>query len=287
MPAALYVVATPLGHLSDITRRAIEVLGEVDIIACEDTRVTRRLLAALGVAAPRLVRYDDHADDNVRARLIEALSHGKSVALASDAGTPLIADPGFRLVREAHAAGVPVIPVPGPSALTAALSVAGLPTDRFLFAGFLPAKAAGRAKALAEVAALSLTLVFFEAPHRLKDSLAAMAASLGPREAAVLRELTKRFEEIRRGRLDELARDYASAAPPLGEVVIVVGPPREDSAAARPAAELDQELAAALERVSLRDAVAMVAAARSLPRREVYARALELSRRMPADRRRR
>jgi 16S rRNA (cytidine1402-2'-O)-methyltransferase len=277
--AGLYVVATPLGNLGDITRRAIAILAGADIVACEDTRVTRRLFAALKIPARRLVRYDDHSADRVRPALIQAVHDGQTVALVSDAGTPLIADPGYKLVRDAHAAGLAVIPVPGPSATMAALCAAGLPTDRFLFCGFLPAKAGERARVLAEIKAVPATLVFFESARRLPRSLAQLAEALGGREAAVARELTKLFEEIRRGSLADLARHYADAGAPKGEVVIVVGPPasHEAGTGADAAAELDAALNVALKAMSLRDAAAAVATATGLPRRQVYARALALA----------
>jgi 16S rRNA (cytidine1402-2'-O)-methyltransferase len=272
----LYVVATPLGNLGDITARAVAVLREADLIACEDTRVTGRLLQALGIAAPRLVRYDDHAGDNASTRLLDAVRAGQAVSLVSDAGTPLIADPGYRLVRAAQEAGLPVRTVPGPSAMIAALSIAGLPTDRFLASGFLPQRTGPRRKALAELAAVPATLVIPEAPHRLAESLADMAEVLGPREAVVARELTKLFEETRRGTLDGLAAHYAANGPPKGEIVVVVAPPSGDTAPGD--AALDDRLAVALQSESVRDAAAAVAAATGLPRRCVYARALELAR---------
>ena len=277
--AGLYVVATPLGNLGDVTRRAIAILSGADIVACEDTRVTRRLFAALKIRVRRLVRYDDHSAERVRPVLIEAIRHGQTVALVSDAGTPLIADPGYKLVRDAHAAGFKVIPVPGPSATMAALCAAGLPTDRFLFCGFLPTKAGERAAALAEIRAVPATLVIFESAQRLPRSLAQLAEALGAREAAVARELTKLFEEIRRASLAELAQYYATAGAPKGEVVIVIGPPPPSESGARTAtaAELDSTLAAALKTMSLRDAAAAVATATGLPRRQVYARALALA----------
>jgi 16S rRNA (cytidine1402-2'-O)-methyltransferase len=270
---ALYLVATPIGNLGDITRRAIAVLSRADVIACEDTRVTRRLLAALGLNAPRLVRYDDHAGDLDRDRLIEAVQHGKSVALVSDAGMPLVADPGMKLVRAAHAARIPVTVVPGPSAALTALALSGLPSDRFLFAGFLPPKDGPRRRTLAELAAVPATLVFFESAQRLDASLAAMADVLGPREAAVARELTKLFEEVKRGPLSELAAFYSAAETPKGEIAIVVGPPTAEAARED---DLDARLEAALGSMSVRDAVAAVAGATGRKRAEVYARALAL-----------
>lgn len=273
----LYIVATPLGNLGDITQRAVAVLREADVIACEDTRVTGRLLQALGLSRPRLVRYDDHAGDNAQSSLIDEVRAGRAVALVSDAGTPLIADPGYRLVRAAQEAGLPVRTVPGPSAMIAALSIAGLPSDRFLCSGFLPQRAGPRRKALAELAPVPATLVILEAPHRLAESLADMASVLGPREAVVARELTKLFEETRRGTLQSLAAHYAEAGPPKGEIVVVVAPPSAD-APAETGEALDARLERALETESVRDAAAAVAAATGLPRRRVYARALELAR---------
>lgn len=273
----LYVVATPLGNLGDITARAIAVLRAADLIACEDTRVTARLLQALGIPAPRLVRYDDHAGDNAPDRLLGAVREGKVVALVSDAGTPLIADPGYRLVRAAQEADLPVRTVPGPSAMIAAVSISGLPTDRFLSSGFLPQRSGPRRKALGELAAVPATLVIPEAPHRLAESLVDMAAVLGDREAVVARELTKLFEETRRGTLASLAAHYADSGAPKGEIVVVIAPPAEN-AAAEGEAVLDDRLAAALESESVRDAAATVAAATGLPKRVVYARALELAR---------
>jgi len=269
----LYLVATPIGNLADITLRALDILSKVDVIACEDTRVTRRLLSAHGLRT-RLTTYHEHNAERARPRLIEQMKCGKAVALVADAGTPLISDPGYKLVQEAAAAGLAVTAVPGASAALAALLVSGLPSDRFLFAGFLPAKAVARRKVLAELAPVPATLVVFESPRRLAAALADMAAAWGPRPAAVARELTKLYEEVRRDSLDALATHYAAAGPPRGEVVIVVGPP--GPAAAADADDLDARLRAALAVASLRDAVAAVAAASGLPRQRVYARALAL-----------
>lgn len=275
-PAGLYIVATPIGNLGDITRRAVTLLGSVGTIAAEDTRVARRLLAALGIPAPRLVRYDDHADDSDRERLIQAMKHGESVALISDAGMPLVADPGLKLVQSAYAAGLTVTVSPGPSAALSALALSGLPSDRFLFGGFLPPKGGARRQALAELAGVPATLIFFEAPSRLAASLAAMAATLGNREAAVAREITKLFEEVRRGTLAELAAQYEQAERPKGEIVIVVGPPDPEQPTVS-TADVDARLRQALAVLSVRDAVDKVAAETGLKRREVYARALALT----------
>ena len=270
----LHVVATPIGNLSDITLRAIDVLRTVDLIACEDTRVTGKLLKAHGIST-KMFAYHDHNAERVRPALMERLERGEKMALVSDAGTPLVSDPGFRLVRECIARGIPVFPIPGPSAALAALVAAGLPTDRFLFAGFLPAKAAARREALAEVAGIRATLVFYESPHRLAAALADMETVLGARDAAVARELTKLYEEVRRGTLTDLVVHYTNAAVPKGELVVVVGPPTEE----KPSEDsLDDALGAALETMSLRDAVAHVVAATGLARGRVYARALELVR---------
>lgn len=274
----LYLVATPIGHARDITLRALDLLGGADLLAAEDTRTTRRLLEIHGLRRdPRsILPYHDHNGAAQRPRLLAALAEGRSVALVSDAGTPLLADPGYRLATEAIAAGHAVTAVPGASALLAGLAVAGLPTDRFLFAGFLPPRAAARRRALAELAAVPSTLVFYESPRRLAEALAAMAETLGAgRQASVSRELTKRFEETRRGRLGDLAAAYADSGPPKGEIVVVVGPP---VAEAPEEAAVDAALLAALGRASLKDAVAEVADALGLPRREVYGRALALTR---------
>ncbi len=274
----LHLVATPIGNLGDITLRALEVLRSAELIACEDTRVTGRLLAAYGIKG-RLTPYHEHNAERARPKLMARLRQGAAIALVADAGTPLVSDPGYKLVRAAVAEGIPVSVAPGASAVLAALALSGLPSDRFLFAGFLPAKAGERRKALAELASVRATLVLFESAPRLAKSLADMAESLGAREAAVARELTKLFEEVRRGTLAELARHYGEAGPPKGELVVVVGPP----AAAEPADEtaLERMLAEALERFSLRDAVDAVAHSSGLPRRRVYARALALARERP------
>jgi 16S rRNA (cytidine1402-2'-O)-methyltransferase len=276
----LYLVATPIGHARDITLRALDVLAGADLVAAEDTRQARKLMDIHGIrrAGRSILPYHDHNGAAQRPRLLAALAEGRSVALVSDAGTPLVADPGWRLAAEAIAAGHAVTAVPGASALLAALSVAALPTDRFLFAGFLPPRDAARRRALAELAAVPATLVFYESPRRLAATLAAMAEVLGAgRSAAVCRELTKRFEEVRRDTLGALAAAQAAAPVPRGEVVVLVGPPQP---APEPDAEaLDAVLAEALGRLSVRDAAAEVAARLDLPRRQVYARALALAKR--------
>ncbi|PZQ46966.1 MAG: 16S rRNA (cytidine(1402)-2'-O)-methyltransferase [Rhodovulum sulfidophilum] len=271
----LYLVATPIGAARDITLRALDILAGADILAAEDTRRTRHLLDIHGIRrdARGLVPYHDHNGAQQRPRLLAALAEGRSVALVSDAGTPLVADPGYRLAVEAIAAGHKVHAAPGASALLAALAVAGLPTDRFLFAGFAPPKQAARLRFLGELAAVPATLVFYESPRRLAEALAAMAEVFGgDRAAAVCRELTKRFEETRRGTLGDLARAYADEPDPKGEIVVLIGPPVAGEVGE---ADLDAALDAALARLSVKDAAAEVARALGLPRRVVYARALE------------
>jgi len=278
----LYLVPTPIGNLGDITRRAEAVLRAASAIACEDTRVTQKLLSALGIAADRrLIAYHEHNAREATPRLIERLARGESVALASDAGTPLLSDPGRDLVAACQAAGLPVTALPGASALLPALQLAGLPVAPFLFCGFLPAHGPERRRAIGGVAAVAATLVFYEAPHRLAETLADLAELLGDRPAAVARELTKRFEEVRRGELASLARHYAEAGQPKGEIVLVVGPP--GAGAGEAPVDLDAQLRRALAVSSLRDAVAQVAAESGLPRREVYARALELGRELDRE----
>ena len=266
----LYIVATPIGNLADVTRRAADVMARCDAIACEDTRVTRKLVQHLGLAKP-LWRYDDHASAEDRERLLEAMRE-KAVALVSDAGTPLVSDPGYRLVREARAAGIAVTSLPGPSAVLTALTLSGLPSDRFLFAGFLPPKNKARADTLAELASLRATLVFFETAPRLLKSLAAIGEALPGREIAVARELTKLHEECRSGSAEDLIAHYA-AHPPRGEIVLLVGPPAETKT---DAAHADTLLLEALMTQKPSQAAASVARATGLERKALYARAIEL-----------
>jgi len=267
----LYLVATPIGNLRDITLRALDVLGGADVILCEDTRVGGKLLAAHGIKG-RLERYDEHAAERVRPKALAALAGGGTLALISDAGTPLISDPGYRLVRAALAQGSAVFPVPGPSATLAALTVAGLPTDRFLFAGFPPSRSAGRRALFAELAPARATLVFYESGPRLAASLADMAAVFGVREAAVARELTKLHETVIRGLLAELAVDARLDAP-KGEIVVVVGAGADPVASAD---EADVALAEAVARLGPARGASEVAKALGLSRRDLYARALAL-----------
>ena len=266
----LYIVATPIGNLGDITLRAIAVLGQVSAVACEDTRVTGRLLHHLGLKQ-RLIRYDDHADEASRERLLELMATSP-VALVSDAGTPLISDPGFRLVRHARERGIAVTSLPGPSAVITALTLAGLPSDRFLFAGFLPAKEKARRDVLTELATVPATLAFYETGPRLGASLAAIAEVLPGRELAVARELTKLFEECHSGSAEELAGHYA-AHPPKGEIVLLVAPPLAPETNAEDA---DALLLAELAHAKPSQAAASVAKRTGLDRKELYARALAL-----------
>ena len=270
MTPGLYVTATPIGNARDITLRALDVLAGCDLIAAEDTRVTAKLLAIHGIAKP-LTAYNDHNGARERPKLLSRLAHGARIALVSDAGTPLVSDPGYKLVREALAQGVPVHAIPGASATLTALALAGLPSDRFLFAGFLPSRAGERGTALAELKPVRATLIFFESAQRLAESLAQMADVLGDRAVAVTRELTKLHEEVRRGTLKFLAGQYAAQAPPKGEVTILVGPPPQDEA---DTALMDALLDQALPFMPVRAASELIALALDRPRKEIYERAL-------------
>jgi len=267
----LYIVATPIGNLGDLSPRAADILSRADVIAVEDSRVTAGLLRHVGTKTP-MVPYHDHNAEGVRPGLSARMAT-EAVALVSDAGTPLISDPGFKLVRDARAAGHLVVTIPGPCAAVAALTLAGLPTDRFLFVGFLPSKAHARAEAIAEIATIRATLVLYESGPRLGASLAALAEGLGDREAAVTREITKKFEEAVTGTLSTLAARYADA-PPRGEIVIVIAPPGEAPPAS--AEDADVALAEALTRLSTGQAASEVAKALGLDRKTLYARALVL-----------
>lgn len=272
LSAGLYLVATPIGNLEDITLRALATLRRVKAIYCEDTRVTSRLLRAYGIQKD-LFPYHDHNAARVRPKVIERLKCGEAVALVSDAGTPLVSDPGYKLVRAAWEAGATVVPLPGPSAILAALVPAGLPMDRFLFLGFAPNRSAARCKFLLEYAAVTASLVIYESGSRLRSCLKDLLAVLGPREACIAREITKLYETFHRGNLEELARFYGENPPPKGEMVIVIGPP---SAQVSAAVDWESDLADLLEKESLRDAVDAIAQAKGLGRKEVYRRALEL-----------
>jgi 16S rRNA (cytidine1402-2'-O)-methyltransferase len=277
----LHVVATPIGNLADVTLRALTSLAAADLVVCEDTRVTGRLTQHYGITAT-LLAYNDHNAPRMRPQILERLAAGQAVALVSDAGTPMVSDPGYKLVRDAIEAGIAVYSAPGASAALAALTVAGLPTDRFFFEGFLPPKDGARVNRLAELKTIPATLVFFESGPRLADSLAAMATALGDRSATVARELTKAFETVYRGTLVSLATDFALGGEPKGEIVIVVGPPVEEKASDD---EMEACLAQALDTLSVKDAAAAVSSRLGLPKRDVYARAVELAaaRRAKAD----
>ncbi len=272
----LYVVATPIGNLGDISARAKHVLGQVDAIACEDTRVTAKLLTANLIKKP-LLAYHEHNGAVQRPKLLAMLAEGKKVALVSDAGTPLISDPGFKLVADAQDAGHYVTAIPGPCAAIMALSLAGLPTDRFLFLGFPPNKSKARQTWFHVERHTHASLVFYESAKRLPDCLRDAADVLGAREAAVCRELTKRFEEVVRGDLPSLAAHYAEAGAPKGEIVVVIGPPAKS--APSDAQEMDTEtlLTAALKHMSVKSAAAFVAELSGVPKKQLYSRALELS----------
>ena len=278
--AGLYLVATPIGNLSDITLRALETLAGVDIIACEDTRITRRLTERYAISA-ELKPYHEHNAAMARPRMLERLAQGASIALVSDAGTPLISDPGFKLVREVSAAGHAVIAVPGASSVLTALSVAALPTDRFFFEGFLPAREVSRRTRLAELARIDATLVMFESGNRVQETLVDLAGIMPGRDAAICRELTKLHEDIKRGPIAELAK-AADTLETRGEFVLVVGPPAKD-AEVMTQDDLDDLLRSSLARDSVKDSVAHAVELSGRPRREVYARALELAREIKGE----
>jgi len=270
----LYIVSTPIGNMDDISLRALDTLAGVDRIACEDTRHTGKLLERHGINA-RLLPYHEHNAEHMRPAIMARLTHGETLALVSDAGTPLISDPGYKLVRKVIASGIYVTALPGPSAALMALTLSGLPSDRFMYAGFLPPKSGARRKALGELAAINATLIIFESPRRLAASLADMTEMLGVRDIAVAREMTKLHEEVVRGDLADLAAHYADISAPKGEIVIVVGPP-----AAPPELTdefLDARLTELLQSASVRDAASQLAAESGLARRDLYTRALLLS----------
>jgi 16S rRNA (cytidine1402-2'-O)-methyltransferase len=278
--AGLYLVATPIGNLGDITLRALETLAGADIIACEDTRITRRLTERYAIGA-ELIPYHEHNAEVARPKILQLLAEGAAIALVSDAGTPLISDPGYKLVREACAAGHPVTALPGPSSVLAALSVAALPTDRFFFEGFLPAKQQARRNRLTELARIDATLVLFDAGSRVQDTLADLAGIMGSRQAAICRELTKLHEEVSRATLSELAAG-ADTLETRGEFVLVIGPPPR-GADVMTADDLDNLLKEQLQTESVKDAVAYAVELSGRPRREVYARALALAKAAEAE----
>ncbi len=280
MAPGLYLVATPIGNLGDITLRALDILQGADLIACEDTRITRRLLSHYGVTTPTTA-YHDHNAPAALPRLMKRLQKGEIVALVSDAGTPLISDPGYRLVQAAIDEDIPVTTAPGPVAAIAALTLAGLPTDSFLFAGFLPAKQAARRQRLEALSTVPAALIFYESPRRVPATLAEMADCLGDRPAALVREITKVFEDVRRASLSQLAAAFAESGPPRGEVVLVVAPPAPQPTADD--AQIDTMLGQTLATMSLRDAVDHVTAASGRQRRDVYRRALALAANEPPN----
>ncbi|MEY4707366.1 MAG: hypothetical protein RJB58_1089 [Pseudomonadota bacterium] len=272
LAAGLYVLATPIGNARDISLRALDVLKGCDVIAAEDTRVTSKLLAIYGVSKP-LIAYNDHNAPEMRPRILGRLAKGEAVVLVSDAGTPLVSDPGYKLVRAVVEAGANVVAIPGPSAVLAGLTLSGLPSDRFLFAGFLPSRQGERKAALEDLKAVRATLIFFESAQRLSESLAAMALVLGDRACAMTRELTKMHEEVRRGSLSELAAHYEKAGAPRGEVTLLVGPPGE---IVTDNAKIDAALTAALAFMPVKAAANMIADLTDGSRKQIYARALEL-----------
>ncbi len=274
LPPGLHIVATPIGNLGDVTIRALETLAGADAILAEDTRHSRRLLEHYSISTP-LAPYHEHNAAEARPRAMARMRAGEALALISDAGTPLISDPGYRLVAEAVVEGIAVTSLPGPCAAIVALTLSGLPTDRFFFEGFLPPKSAARRERLNALAGIPATLVFYEGPSRIAETLADLAAELGARQCVVARELTKMHEEARRGDLAQLAALYGAEEAPRGEVVLIVGPPTEKAPPTE--ADLDREILAALGELSVKDAAAAVAARFGLPRREVYARALHLA----------
>ncbi|MGL5735112.1 MAG: 16S rRNA (cytidine(1402)-2'-O)-methyltransferase [Beijerinckiaceae bacterium] len=276
----LHVVATPIGNLSDISFRALQTLAAADAVLAEDTRVTKTLLAHYGISTP-LIAYHEHNAERLRPEILRRLGEGQALALVSDAGTPMVSDPGYKLAADAIAAGVKVTGVPGASAVLAALMVAGMPTDRFFFEGFLPPKAGARRTRLKALEQVPGTLVFFESPHRVADMLADSAAMLGDRPAAVARELTKFYEEVRRDAVPALAAHYAQAPTPKGEIVVLIGAAHTQKNEADEGDRLDALLRIALGKHSLKEAVAHVAAETGEPRRKVYARALDLTKAEP------
>lgn len=276
----LHIVATPIGNLGDITLRALSTLAAADLILAEDKRVTKVLLAHYGITTP-IHAYHEHNAGEMRPQILARLGEGQALALVSDAGTPLVSDPGYKLVEAAIEAGHRVTAIPGASAVLTGLVLSGLPSDRFFFEGFLPNRSGERRRRARELETIPATLVFFEAPHRIAESLADLAAVYGSRPAAVARELTKKFETTRRGTLPELAAQYAAEGPPKGEIVLLVGPP--DTLPELDDGGIDLAIAKALVNHSQRDAVQLVAAELGLPRKRVYARALRLAGRAPGE----
>ena len=280
-PPGLYVVATPIGNLADVSLRALRILARADLIACEDTRVTRKLMERYGLKT-RLLSYHEHNEAARRPDLIARLEAGETLALVTDAGTPLVSDPGFRLVSAARDQGLPVYPVPGPSALLAGLVASGLPADRFWFEGFLPAKPGARRTRIADLRGIEGTLVLYESPHRIAATLADLAKGLGARPAVLARELTKRFETVTRGSLSDLAADLAANGAPKGEIVLIVGPPEAEPPDVE-TGDLDDRLSALVAEHGVKRAAAQLAAETGLKRKQLYQRALELDASKPRD----
>jgi 16S rRNA (cytidine1402-2'-O)-methyltransferase len=277
LPAGLYIIATPIGNIADITLRALDVLGKVDVIACEDTRTSGKLTSIYDIHADK-VPYHDHNAEEMRPKIIQALKDGGRIALISDAGMPLVSDPGYKLVEQCAAENIPMTCIPGASACLTALVLSGLPTDRFMFAGFLPAKTVGRKTSLAEIKSVPATLIFYETAPRLIDSLQDMLDILGDRKTAVARELTKKFEEVRRGTLSELIAHYTSAGAPRGEIVVVVSAPEAEHQDTWTEARVDALLQTRIDGgMSVKDAAAFVAAQSGLKKKDMYQRALILS----------
>jgi 16S rRNA (cytidine1402-2'-O)-methyltransferase len=277
LPAGLYIIATPIGNIEDITLRALDILGKVDLIACEDTRVSGKLTSYYDIPVQK-IPYHDHNADEMRPRLIALLNEGKRIALISDAGMPLISDPGYKLVAQCAAENILMTCIPGPTASLSALVLSGLPTDKFMFAGFLPPKSAARRTALAEIKTIPATLIFYETGPRLQDSLEDMQAVLGDRPAAVARELTKKFEEVQRGLFSTLIKHYETAGEPRGEIVVVVGAPVAGQAEDWTEQAIDKLLLEMMDKqaMSVKDAAAFVAAKSGIKKRDVYQRALML-----------
>jgi 16S rRNA (cytidine1402-2'-O)-methyltransferase len=272
LAAGLYILATPIGNARDISLRALETLQGCDVIAAEDTRVTAKLLAIHGISKT-LIAYNDHNGREMRPKILARLEQGQAVVLVSDAGTPLVSDPGYKLVREAIAEGVNIVALPGPSAVLAGLALSGLPSDRFLFAGFLPSKGGERQSALEELKSIRATLIFFESAQRLSESLAALADGLGDRQAVMARELTKLHEEVRRGSLRELAAHYEKAGAPRGEVTLLVAAPLESEP---DSGKIDAALKVALAFMPVKAAADLIAGLTDGSRKQIYTRALEL-----------
>lgn len=269
----LYLVATPIGNLGDISARAVDVLTAADVIACEDTRNTKKLLMLLGISGKKLTAYHEYNADKARPRILERLRNGEMIALVSDAGTPLVSDPGYRLVQDCINQNIYVTAVPGASAVLTALQLSGLPCHRFLFEGFLPPKSAARQKELSLLADIPATLIFYEAPQRLEETLQDMLSALGDRQVAIVREITKKFEQTVRGSFSELLAEYRQNGFPKGEIVIVVSPAEQKSFSED---EIKNQLKAALKTMSVKEAVARIARQTSQTKKVIYRKALEI-----------